>query len=681
MPFSFDFYGSTQTEFYINNNGNISFGSPYSTYSSSGFPIEEFPMLAAFWADVDTRPAASGKVYYKLEPTRVTVVWDGVGYFNNQTDKLNTFEVIFTNGLDPLIGIGNNVAFSYGDMQWTTGSASGGTNGFGGIPATVGLNKGDGVHYGLIGRFDHEGSDYNGPGGTASGISYLDNQLFTFNTMLGNSIPPIFTGVPSAETILQAGESITINISALSPNPLNFVNAMVQYPSLSGFDVSIIPGNPCQISITILASGANVGLHQIQVVATDNGSPEQSSTANFSIRIISQSEYVLAVNQTPPSLSIIDVESGAVGGPYLNGLLGTENLLDAVVSPNGQFALVSNFASYSVHHIGLSNPFVPELLDSYYVGFAAEDVALSYDGRFAVVADGGNSTMLAVIDLQARTTVQSVNISPRHAQGVSISIDGRVLVNDADQGKIYQYQLNPLTGLLSDTGIWLAVPDPSNVAIHPAGDYAVVTNFNGGETQVIRLNPDGSLVQIQSLPTGNAQCSAYSSDGELLAIVTIGSPVRALIYDVQADGTLLLRSGHNLPDNSDTGYYGVDTITFNSDKTRLYAGKITNDGTPNLKQLDLETGIVSVLTTGPTAGVALGNIPLKAQFKAYLSNAQLSSQVRFKQFSTGGQESYLWNFGNGQSSSLANPEVTIRNVKVTDVSGAAKAIRPFKPLK
>ena len=39
----------------MNNNGNVSFQTPYSTYSAQGFPNASFKMVAPFWADVDTR--------------------------------------------------------------------------------------------------------------------------------------------------------------------------------------------------------------------------------------------------------------------------------------------------------------------------------------------------------------------------------------------------------------------------------------------------------------------------------------------------------------------------------------------------------------------------------------------------------------------------------------------------
>jgi uncharacterized repeat protein (TIGR01451 family) len=185
LSFTFRFFGMQTRNIFVNNNGNISLGTGYGAFTSTGFPIDDYRMIAAFWADVDTRGARSGVVYYKSWPNRFVVIWDSVGYFNSMADKRNTFEIIITDGTDPLIGLGNNVAICYGDMQWTTGSASGGIGGFGGTPATVGANRGDSTNYALIGRFDHEGTDYDGPGGRADGVSYLDGRQFFFNIAQG----------------------------------------------------------------------------------------------------------------------------------------------------------------------------------------------------------------------------------------------------------------------------------------------------------------------------------------------------------------------------------------------------------------------------------------------------------------------------------------------------------------
>ena len=151
LPFNFSFYGTTYDSLYINNNGNISFSQPYSTFTAYSFPDPTFNMIAPFWADVDTRSTNGGNVWYKLNPHSLVIVWDHVGYFSMMEDKLNTFQLIISDGLDTLIPNANNVSFCYGDMQWTTGSASGGANGFGGSAATVGVNIGNGINYFQVG--------------------------------------------------------------------------------------------------------------------------------------------------------------------------------------------------------------------------------------------------------------------------------------------------------------------------------------------------------------------------------------------------------------------------------------------------------------------------------------------------------------------------------------------------
>ena len=51
------------------------------------------------------------------------MTWDDVGYYSSQTDKLNAFQLILDDR-----GNGNfDITFRYEDINWTTGSASGGT--------------------------------------------------------------------------------------------------------------------------------------------------------------------------------------------------------------------------------------------------------------------------------------------------------------------------------------------------------------------------------------------------------------------------------------------------------------------------------------------------------------------------------------------------------------------------
>ncbi len=182
LQFTFNLFGKNYNQIYINNNGNITFNAANADYTATGFPSPN-DMIAPFWADVDTRGVRNGRVYYKSEATRFTVIWHRVGYYNTKTDKVNTFKLVITDGTDATIGAGNNVAFMYGDMQWTTGDASGGAGGFGGTPATVGVNSGvgaDACFYYQLGRFGKPGTEFI-DAYTAAGVDYLDNKCFFFD--------------------------------------------------------------------------------------------------------------------------------------------------------------------------------------------------------------------------------------------------------------------------------------------------------------------------------------------------------------------------------------------------------------------------------------------------------------------------------------------------------------------
>lgn len=162
-----NFFGTNYTAISINNNGNITFGpSGLSSYTPWGMQqSNSVPMIAAYFADVDTRgysnnvlgPGAvtattggtstgSNLTWYDFNNSgygTLTVTWDDVGYYPTQTDKLNAFQL-------RLIGTGGggfDIEFRYETINWTTGSASGGSGGLGGTVARAGFTAGDGTNY------------------------------------------------------------------------------------------------------------------------------------------------------------------------------------------------------------------------------------------------------------------------------------------------------------------------------------------------------------------------------------------------------------------------------------------------------------------------------------------------------------------------------------------------------
>ena len=108
MRFNLYRYSSLQ----VNNNGDISFTGPISTFTPQAFPLSgNLQLIAPYWADVDTR--GTGSVWYRqttdtqllarardeiraafinqasFNPTSLFIAtWDHVGYYNRRTDKV-----------------------------------------------------------------------------------------------------------------------------------------------------------------------------------------------------------------------------------------------------------------------------------------------------------------------------------------------------------------------------------------------------------------------------------------------------------------------------------------------------------------------------------------------------------------------------------------------------------------
>ena len=189
---SLPFFRSSYTSSFVNNNGGLSFNSGWSGWDVGDFPTGSLrPVVAPFWADVDTRNALSGQVWYRtsqdasllttlaqnvksaygggylsFNPTFAQIVtWDRVGYYLSAADKLNSFQLAlvsdgshtYTLFKYPTGGIGDPI------KNWDRGQHS--PNSF----ASVGFDGGDGVNF------------YNTPGSRTPSVRNLPN--------LSNTVP------------------------------------------------------------------------------------------------------------------------------------------------------------------------------------------------------------------------------------------------------------------------------------------------------------------------------------------------------------------------------------------------------------------------------------------------------------------------------------------------------------
>ena len=171
LGFDINFFGLNTNQAYVNNNGNVTLDSSLSEYTPFDLTTTGHSIIAPFFADVDTRGAGSGIVSYgnaTVDGHRAFIVnWPNVGYYSSHTDRLNNFQLVIIDRSDRAPG-DFDFEFNYGQIQWETGDASGGTGGLGGNSARAGFSNGTGDP-GTF--FEIEGSGVNG--------AFLDSNLVT----------------------------------------------------------------------------------------------------------------------------------------------------------------------------------------------------------------------------------------------------------------------------------------------------------------------------------------------------------------------------------------------------------------------------------------------------------------------------------------------------------------------
>ncbi|XP_049569231.1 alpha-tectorin isoform X7 [Orcinus orca] len=163
------FFGVPYRTIYVNNNGVVSFNVLVSQFTPESFPLTDGrAFIAPFWADVHN--GIRGEIYYRetTDPVilkRATkdirkyfkdmatfsatwvfiVTWDEVTFYGgSSTTPVNTFQAVLVSD-----GTYTFTLFNYYEINWTTGTASGGDplTGLGGVMAQAGFNGGNITNY------------------------------------------------------------------------------------------------------------------------------------------------------------------------------------------------------------------------------------------------------------------------------------------------------------------------------------------------------------------------------------------------------------------------------------------------------------------------------------------------------------------------------------------------------
>ncbi len=176
LGFTGTFFGSSQTNVFVNSNGNLTFGSGDTTFTNSSFPNASSPRIAPFFDDLFLPPGSivenTGTGYY-------AATWNGVGTFG--AGGAVTAQAA-------LFGSGNTLGFQNGDILFSYGLVTSASDN----SVTVGLNSGNGTTSAVLPGFSGSGGILNDVQARA-----LNNTRWLFHPINGSAYNvSLYTGVP-----------------------------------------------------------------------------------------------------------------------------------------------------------------------------------------------------------------------------------------------------------------------------------------------------------------------------------------------------------------------------------------------------------------------------------------------------------------------------------------------------
>ncbi|MGC8724857.1 MAG: WD40 repeat domain-containing protein [Acidobacteriota bacterium] len=301
------------------------------------------------------------------------------------------------------------------------------------------------------------------------------------------------------------------------------------------------------------------------------------------------------------TINTIDLSSNTVYGPFLGGSLGSGELLDVAVTPDGHYALVSNFDAQTVYRVDLTNPASPVLAGSVSVPIEAEDIAISPDGTFAMVTDGGDYNQICVINLSTFTLQTTYTVpGSTYITAIAIAPDNQTWVAaDYESGLIF-YGTYSLGGGFILTGS-LSTPSPLNVTISPDGQTALVANVDYASVSAFSITGPGTLAAgntVGGLPA-SPQSIAFSPGGATAYVDSVSCPDAISWLTVTAPGMISLGAAGaaSLTGFCGTTYFGVDGLAVTPDGQRLVVGNTGESSAVDLVDTSA-FGVTNLATPG-----------------------------------------------------------------------------------
>jgi len=211
--FTMNFFGQVFNDLTVNTNGNVSFNGALPTYTPFPLLTTATPMIAPFFADVDTRlgnlvtygnGTVDGRQAFGVD-------YNDVRHFSvfgtNQGLPTNTFQLVLVDRSD--VNAGDfDIEFNYDQIRWEAGEASGSNAlGLGGSTARVGYTNGVSAAFELPGSSVPGAFLDSGPAAT----SLVQNSLNS--GVLGRYVFEARNGTVSTGNAIAGADGLSVKLS------------------------------------------------------------------------------------------------------------------------------------------------------------------------------------------------------------------------------------------------------------------------------------------------------------------------------------------------------------------------------------------------------------------------------------------------------------------------------------
>ncbi len=307
-----NFFGQSFTQLYVNNNGNLTFGAPFGTFTPNGLADGVgLPLVAPFFADVDTESeggVASGLVMYGnavINSVNAFVAnYVNVCYFS-ACDKHNSFQVVLYDRSDT--GAGNfDIEFNYDQVQWETGDDSGGTDGRGGTSAAVGYSNGltgdANVYYQLPGSLVPGSLIDGGPNALISNSNVGVPGRYVFSVRNGVVNP----GLRITSAAPPAGGTVGVSYGPFTATASGGSGTFQ-------WSVSGVPGLAIDPATGILSGTPTAaGVLSLKITVADANNLTQTTAQSYPVTIVSPTLPLTITSGAPPAAGT----AGLAYGPF-----------------------------------------------------------------------------------------------------------------------------------------------------------------------------------------------------------------------------------------------------------------------------------------------------------------------------------------------------------------------------